>query len=111
MDHIGNKGWDAKDGTTPVNRYPPNPWGLYDMPGNVWEWCADDQQNYTEKATVNPKGSMDTEARVVRGGSWSNRPGDARSAFRFGGLGGSRARGLGFRFLLRSSSSGPEGPA
>jgi formylglycine-generating enzyme required for sulfatase activity len=113
VDHTGNKDWNAKEGTTPVNRYPPNPWGLYDMHGNVWEWCADDQRNYTAEAAVNPKGSVDTEARVVRGGSWIDHPDCARSAYRFGWHDGFRyrARSQGFRFLLRSSSPGPEGPA
>jgi sulfatase modifying factor 1 len=111
VDHTGNKDWNAKEGTTPVNRYPPNPWGLYDMHGNVWEWCADDRRGYTAEAAVSPKGSVDTETRVVRGGSWINLPGSARSACRDWWLVGFRDPNRGFRFLLRSSSPGPEGSA
>ncbi len=102
--------WNGNNqGTTPVNRYPPNPWGLFDMHGNVWEWCADDRREYTGEPEANPTGSVDSEARVVRGGSWFDHPDDARSACRSRRPGGYRDPTLGFRFFLRSSSPGPEG--
>lgn len=102
--------WGEKlKGTTPVCRYPPNPWALYDMHGNVLEWCADDRCDYKAEASENPTGSVDTEARVVRGGSWSFHSDNARSAFRFWRHDGYRSRDLGFRFLLRSSNPSPEG--
>jgi formylglycine-generating enzyme required for sulfatase activity len=98
--------WDENQkGTTPVKRYPANPWGLYDVHGNVWEWCAD---AWRERLDA-PNGKEDGKARVVRGGSWFYRPDYARSAYRYRGLVGFRSRGLGFRFLLRSSSPAPGG--
>lgn len=109
----GNEPDDSKanwkqqqDGTTPVDRYPPNPWGLHDMHGNVWEWCADGQRSYESLSVVNPMGDTGGEARVVRGGSWFLRPGGARVASRFERRRDIRFRGLGFRLALRSSSPG-----
>jgi formylglycine-generating enzyme required for sulfatase activity len=96
---------NAQQGTTPVKRYPANPWGLYDVHGNVWEWCAD---AWRERLYA-PNGKEDGKARVVRGGSWLSHPGRARSAFRGWRLGGLRSHDRGFRFLLRSSSPAPGG--
>jgi hypothetical protein len=102
--------WNENNkGTIPVKHYPPNPWGLYDMHGNVWEWCADDRRDYTAAPVVDPVGSMQTNARAVRGGSWISRPNNACSAYRIGWPRGYRDHYRGFRFLLRSSSPSPEG--
>ncbi len=93
-------------GTTPVDRYPPNPWGLYDMHGNVWEWCADGLRDYAAEPARDPEGPGAGDIRVVRGGSWFARPGIARAAYRNGGRRGVAGRYRGFRFALRS----PVGP-
>jgi len=106
-DHTGKKDWDAKQSTNPVVCYPPNPWGLFDMHGNVWEWTA---SPWRERRDAAP-GQDAPLARVVRGGSWLNHPGHARSAYRGRVPVGFRSLYLGFRFFLRSSSPGPEGPA
>ena len=107
VDHTGKKGWDDKQATTPVDRYPPNPWGLFDMHGNVWEWTV---SPWRERRDAAP--GLDAPlARVVRGGSWIAPPGIARSACRSRRPDGHRNLNLGFRFLLRSSSANPEGPA
>ncbi|MCL2444278.1 MAG: formylglycine-generating enzyme family protein [Treponema sp.] len=68
--------------TTPVDRYPANRWGLYDMHGNVWEWCWDLYGPYASGAQTNPTGAVSGDYRVLRGGSWILSVEYARSAFR-----------------------------
>ena len=48
----------------------PNELGLYDMSGNIWEWCSDWHGNYTAEDAVDPQGAAEGKTRVVRGGSW-----------------------------------------
>lgn len=74
----------ARGQTTPVDMFKPNPWGLHDMHGNIWEWCA---SIYDEAYTGLERGNAgydqtDLRERVVRGGSWYNVPGGIRSASR-----------------------------
>lgn len=56
--------------TSPVGSYPPNGYGLYDMAGNVWEWCFDDRIDYTKSPKRNPVGPTDGPDRSVRGGDF-----------------------------------------
>ena len=56
--------------TAPVGSYPPNGYGLYDMAGNVFEWCADDRIDYSISPKYNPIGQTDGPARAVRGGGY-----------------------------------------
>jgi serine/threonine-protein kinase len=77
-------GRDRWEMTSPVGSFPPNGYGLYDMAGNVWEWCADwyDENYYSRSPRRNPKGPESGEFRVVRGGSWGNGPNNLRVAIR-----------------------------
>ncbi|NEO56616.1 MAG: SUMF1/EgtB/PvdO family nonheme iron enzyme [Okeania sp. SIO3B5] len=75
-----------REKTTDVGSFPPNAFGLYDMHGNVWEWCADDwHQNY-EGAPTDGSAWLENDGKedypVLRGGSWINNPFDCRSAIR-----------------------------
>ena len=67
-----NYGQDSES-TTPVGSYPPNGYGLYDMTGNVWEWCNDwyARDYYSRSPYKNPRGPEEGHARTVRGGGWS----------------------------------------
>jgi formylglycine-generating enzyme required for sulfatase activity len=77
----------ASDGyvfTAPVGSYPPNAFGLYDMHGNAWQWCSDwyDERYYEVTSDSGPTGPDAGFARVIRGGSWSNKPHFIRCAQR-----------------------------
>lgn len=90
-----------REKTVPVKSLPPNPWGLYEMHGNVWEWCADWYGDYPTVAVVDPSGpSMEQERRVLRGGSWNLNAWWARSALRSWDGPGGRHYGVGFRLAL-----------
>ncbi len=82
----------------PVGQKLPNTWGLYDMLGNVLEWCHDGKRTYTADTTVDPMGSTDAGAhRVIRGGSWLESAQDVRAANRLWLPIGFRGGYLGFR--------------
>jgi formylglycine-generating enzyme required for sulfatase activity len=98
----------ARDGhvyTASVGRYNPNAWGLFDMHGNVWEWCSDGYSaEYYKKSPVDdPPGPVGASRRVCRGGGWEFVARRVRSAGRRGSSPDSRGVNLGFRLALVQS--------
>ncbi len=83
----------------PVGSFEPNAWGLFDMHGNVWEWCEDLWHRSYEGAPMDGSARADASAehRVIRGGSWFHTAGGAPSANRFRDTPGSRNDYQGFR--------------
>jgi len=85
--------------TTPVGSFAPNAWGLYDMHGNVGEWCWDWYGFYTSGAQTNPLGASSGAYRVDRGGCWFFSAEDLRSAYRGGNGPSFRSYYVGFRLV------------
>lgn len=85
--------------TMSVGSFAPNAWGLYDMHGNVIEWCSDWYGDYSRSAQTNPKGPTSGSSRVARGGCWGNGAGDCRSASRYYYNPGFRHNSVGFRLV------------
>ena len=99
---LGRYAWydgNAKGQTHPVGQLQPNPWGLYDMYGNVWEWVQDWYGGYASGTAVDPAGPSSGSIRVNRGGSWIDSARYCRSAPRIRGAPGDRIVYLGFRLL------------
>ena len=99
LDGVGWYDGNSSSKTHPVGQKRLNSWGLYDMHGNVWEWCQDWKGDYPSGSVTDPKGPSSGSYRVLRGGSWGNGPWYCRSAYRTGSNPDSRSYNLGFRLV------------
>jgi formylglycine-generating enzyme required for sulfatase activity len=109
---LGDYAWfdgNANGQTHPVGEKKPNAWGLYDMHGNVWEWCSDWYCENLTGAVSDPTGPREGSHRVGRGGGWSTLAEFCRSAYRFRYCPSFRNADYGFRLAL-SSPGIPESP-
>jgi formylglycine-generating enzyme required for sulfatase activity len=94
--------------TIPVATLKANQWGLYDMHGNVYEWCYDWYADYPTNRVVDPQGAQSGTYRLLRGGSWDNNARDCRSAYRFRFKPGDRYDYVGVRLAVSLSSASRE---
>jgi formylglycine-generating enzyme required for sulfatase activity len=111
---LGEHAWfsgNSGSQTHPVGQKHPNAWGLYDMHGNVWEWCEDwyEANYYAKSPDADPLCLSGASGHVVRGGCWSRAPRFARSAYRVSGSPEARSDGLGFRLARARAHSGQQG--
>jgi len=89
----------APNGPAQVKGFAPNAWGIYDMHGNVWEWCADPYKEYMTGPWSSSYSLMDADSRVRRGGSWYKYPSYLRSANRTYGHPAAKFKTTGFRLV------------
>jgi len=103
---FGEYGWYRENSgrtTHQVGSKLPNAWGLYDMYGNVWEWCQDWHGDYPSGAVTDPAGATSGSDRVIRGGGWNDPAVDCRSASRYRIIPSVRVSSGGFRVCLSPS--------
>lgn len=100
LSHVAWYADNSGSKTHPVKQKNPNELGLYDMSGNVYEWCQDTYGNYTTRQQTNPTGSVDGYYRVYRGGSWSDDTGYCRVSFRGNDKTTSADNYIGLRLVL-----------
>ncbi|WP_345940593.1 SUMF1/EgtB/PvdO family nonheme iron enzyme [Nostoc sp. UIC 10630] len=96
----GSKG-EYRQQTTDVGKFSPNPFALFDMHGNIWEWCQDNwHENYNKAPADGSPWMSDNDNRLLRGGSWGTDPRNCRSAYRGCDARDARGSRVGFRVVL-----------
>lgn len=106
--YAGGRKGIGREATVAVQALPCNSWGLYQMHGNVWEWCQDWYGAYASGPVVDPIGSPEGALRVLRGGCWISHGGNVRSASRVALDPGFRDD-VGFRLARGQAASEPAG--
>ena len=109
LDQVNYRGGpgEFRGKTVPVTTFSPNPWGLYDMHGNVREWCADGSREYGPEAVTDPVGPLDCFERALRGSCWYDEVRCVRAGGRSVARRAARDNGIGFRCaLIQSEAAG-----
>lgn len=91
--------FERRESLMPAKFFKPNPWGLFQMHGNVWEWCEDWLEDYSPESKVDPLGPDNGIEKVLRGGSWIFDGKYCRSASRDGDISEPRSSNIGFRLV------------
>lgn len=109
QDNLETEPGEYRQTTVEVNSFSPNNWGLYNMHGNVAEWCFDYYGEYDLENTDNPSGPTTANLRVNRGGGWNDYAKHLRSSYRASTTPDQRMNNIGFRVVRNGDNSSNSG--